>query len=347
MGKISPQETSKWKVETGKWVSGFLLQGRDRTETHTPHRSPYSTYSRQNLPFIQSLRHLHIGRPPFFVLSVQHHPISSNGRVPRFLKPCPTMGSCCQSKSQGETSPTPDSTKSRRSKKTSEAKSAKQSFNGKTYACISCKNGHRVRQCDHGYDRPVSATNQPGRPSSGSKRKCTCPKDCSCHDKDNCKCERNCVCVEAMYLIVHVSKKGSPKIQHKVSKIERSPSPIISRVNEKGQQEVLQKVYTDLTGKPLSDEETKRRNEEREKREQIEQDQKNAVKAESSTSTPFEFQIHQPTPSLLSPTAAPASGTLTPTWNVSSPSCCQHANNTQTPYQIAGLPSTHSFSTDL
>ncbi len=241
----------------------------------------------------------------------------------------------------------------RKVKKSCDSKKSanQQTFNGKTYACMSCKNGHRVRLCNHGYKRPISATNQPGRPSSGSKRKCTCPKNCPCSEKDDCKCERNCVCVEAMYLIVHVSKQGSP-ILSKANSIQREASPILSRVNEEGTEEFLQKVYTDLNGKQLSDAETVRRIEEREKREQ----NYHSHKQESRSGTPskplFKFDNIA---YALSPNEDQCSGHTTPlssTLNASKANCyssssasgqfapvrspgahsaavggCQHANN--------------------
>lgn len=180
-------------------------------------------------------------------------------------------------------------------------------------------------------------------------------------NKDDCKCERDCVCVEAMYLIVHVSKKSSPKLQHKVPHIDRAPSPVIFRVNEKGQEEFLQKVYTDLSGKPLSDEETKRRIEERESREQRDQELKKEIKTERSFKSPSSLdilsyhqvtsplppdfqQIHQPSVSILSPTPTqPMTSFDNPAsmWpETLAPSCCQHATNaSQTPFVMTVFPS--------
>ena len=247
------------------------------------------------------------------------------------------MPSCCSSSpeaaaadpvQEGTISPDPtqDSTaarsQTRKSKKASGSTRSinQQTFNGKTFACVSCKNGHRVKSCNHGYNRPISATNQPGRPSSGSKRKCTCPKDCECFDKENCKCKRNCVCVEPMYLIVHVSKQDFPRVS-KVAQINREPSPVLSRINDEGKEEYLQKVYTDLSGKQLSDDETLRRIKEREKREK-QQEQKKESKSETLTTSPPDFSSIPW--SLNSDTWAKESSTIpsTPMPLESKASCC-------------------------
>lgn len=135
----------------------------------------------------------------------------------------------------------------------------KQFFDGKTYACQSCKNGHRVRTCNHGRTKPIAPTNQPGRPSSGSKRKCTCPKNCGC--KDNCKCDKNCLCTQKMYLMVLVSKPETKDIP-------RSNSPIPPTwQNEDGQVETLKTVWADASGQLLTDAEAERRQREKEQRE--------------------------------------------------------------------------------
>lgn len=136
----------------------------------------------------------------------------------------------------------------------------KQFFDGKTYACQSCKNGHRVRTCNHGRTKPIAPTNQPGRPSSGSKRKCTCPKNCGC--KDNCKCDRDCLCTQKMYLIALVSKPEIKEIPR-----TNSPKPPIWE-NESGQAETLKTVWADASGQLLSDAEAQRRQREKEQREQ-------------------------------------------------------------------------------
>lgn len=222
---------------------------------------------------------------------------------------------------------TPQS-QARKGKKPLESKKSanQQTFNGKTYACIACKNGHRVRLCNHGYKRPISATNQPGRPSSGSKRKCTCPKSCPCSEKDGCRCERNCVCVETMYLIVHVSKQLSPTLSN-ASQLKREPSPTLSRVNEEGKEEFLKKVYTDLNGKQLSDTEMTRRIEEREKREQNHQNHKQEPKLEELPKPPFQFNNISYD---LTPNREQSGGRPTPpssTLSDSKPSCCSHASS--------------------
>jgi hypothetical protein len=136
----------------------------------------------------------------------------------------------------------------------------KQFFDGKTYACQSCKNGHRVRTCNHGRTKPIAPTNQPGRPSSGSKRKCTCPKNCGC--KDNCKCGRDCLCTQKMYLIALVSKPDAKDIPR-----TNSPVPPVWE-NESGQAETLKSVWADASGQLLSDAEAQRRQREKEQREQ-------------------------------------------------------------------------------
>ena len=136
----------------------------------------------------------------------------------------------------------------------------KQFFDGKTYACQSCKNGHRVRTCNHGRTKPIAPTNQPGRPSSGSKRKCTCPKNCGC--KDNCKCDRDCLCTQKMYLIALVSKPDAKDIPR-----TNSPKPPVWE-NESGQAETLKSVWADASGQLLSDAEAQRRQREKEQREQ-------------------------------------------------------------------------------
>ena len=227
----------------------------------------------------------------------------------------------------GPYNPASPQSQARKGKKPLESKKSanQQTFNGKTYACVACKNGHRVRLCNHGYKRPISATNQPGRPSSGSKRKCTCPKTCPCSESDDCRCERNCVCVETMYLIVHVSKQPSPP-SPKATQLNRKPSPMLSRVNEQGKEEFLQKVYTDLNGKQLSDAEMTRRFEEREKREHH-QNHKQQPKLEDSAKPPFQFNNLSYD---LTPHREQSAGHHTPpgsTLSDSKPSCCSHASS--------------------
>jgi hypothetical protein len=144
------------------------------------------------------------------------------------------------------------------SKKTDQT--PKQYFAGQTYACQACKNGHRVRTCNHGRTKPIAPTNQPGRPSSGSKRKCSCPKNCDC--KYNCKCDKNCLCMQKMYLIVLVSQpdaKDTPR--------SNSPMPPVWDT-EDGQKETLKPVWTDISGQMLSPAEVDRRKRETEEREQ-------------------------------------------------------------------------------
>lgn len=134
-----------------------------------------------------------------------------------------------------------------------------QHINGKTYACESCKRGHRVHKCDHGKTRPISETNQPGRPSGGQKRGCQCPRNCACTTK-TCKCERDCSCTQEMYLIVRLD---NPMAINRDA--TSTPKPVWEDAN--GNKMTLKKVWADANGKEIGDEEyqeRKRRMEERE-----------------------------------------------------------------------------------
>ncbi|KIW13432.1 hypothetical protein PV08_08620 [Exophiala spinifera] len=134
-----------------------------------------------------------------------------------------------------------------------------QHFNGKTYACESCKRGHRVNKCDHGRTRPISETNQPGRPSAGQRRGCHCPRNCACTTK-TCKCQRDCACTQEMYLVVRVD---APQLISREA--TSSPKPVWEDAN--GNKMTLKKVWADANGKELNDEEyqeRKRRMRERE-----------------------------------------------------------------------------------
>ncbi|KIW42875.1 uncharacterized protein PV06_06380 [Exophiala oligosperma] len=122
-----------------------------------------------------------------------------------------------------------------------------QHFNGKTYACESCKRGHRVNKCDHGRTRPISETNQPGRPSAGQRRGCHCPRNCACTTK-TCKCQRDCACTQEMYLVVRVD---GPQIINREA--TSSPKPVWEDAN--GNKMTLKKVWADANGKELNDEE--------------------------------------------------------------------------------------------
>ncbi|RMZ77918.1 hypothetical protein DV738_g4126, partial [Chaetothyriales sp. CBS 135597] len=135
-----------------------------------------------------------------------------------------------------------------------------QFWDGKTYACNACKRGHRVKLCDHGKaGKLVSATNQPGRPSSGSDRKCTCPKSCTC--TGNCKCAKDgCLCVQQMFLVVALKSRPKPVW------INQEPEQTPQWTDENGEQKTLNPVYTDLKGNILSPEEAKAREEEKERR---------------------------------------------------------------------------------
>jgi len=134
-----------------------------------------------------------------------------------------------------------------------------QQFNGKTYACESCKRGHRVNKCDHGRTRPISETNQPGRPSAGQKRGCHCPRNCACTTK-TCKCQRDCSCTQEAFLIVRVD--GPQIISREATS---SPKPVWEDANEN--RWTLKKVWADANGKEIDDQEyqeRKRRLKERE-----------------------------------------------------------------------------------
>lgn len=112
---------------------------------------------------------------------------------------------------------------------------------GRTFACEACKKGHRVSKCTHASERPVSMTNDPGRPSGDQKRHCDCPKQCAC-TKKNCKCDRNCSCTQTMFMLVYVPMKDGEKAKE-------------------GEWQIGQEVITDLQGKKLTEEEIRVRNE--------------------------------------------------------------------------------------
>jgi hypothetical protein len=134
-----------------------------------------------------------------------------------------------------------------------------QHINGKTYACESCKRGHRVHKCDHGKTRPISETNQPGRPSGGQKRGCQCPRNCACTSK-TCKCQRDCSCTQDMYVIVRVD--GPQLISRDASS---TPKPVWEDAD--GNKMTLKKVWADANGKQIDEEEynkRRRKNKERE-----------------------------------------------------------------------------------
>jgi hypothetical protein len=128
---------------------------------------------------------------------------------------------------------------------------AVQQINGKTYACESCKRGHRVHKCDHGKTRPISETNQPGRPSAGQKRGCQCPRNCACTTK-TCKCERDCSCTQEMFLIVRLD---NPTTINRES--TSTPKPIWEDAD--GNTLTLKKVWADANGKEIGAEEYEER----------------------------------------------------------------------------------------
>ncbi|KAL2410868.1 hypothetical protein ABEF91_000303 [Exophiala dermatitidis] len=135
-----------------------------------------------------------------------------------------------------------------------------QHFNGKTYACESCKRGHRVQKCDHGRTRPISETNQPGRPSGGQKRGCRCPRNCACTTK-TCKCERDCACTQEMYLIVRVD--GPQTIKREATS---TPRPVWE--DDKGNTLTLKRVWADANGRQIDDEEYQKRRQRMKEREE-------------------------------------------------------------------------------
>ncbi|RMZ91730.1 hypothetical protein DV736_g1064, partial [Chaetothyriales sp. CBS 134916] len=168
-----------------------------------------------------------------------------------------------------------------------------QFWDGKTYACNACKRGHRVKLCDHGKaGKLVSATNQPGRPSSGSDRKCTCPKSCKC--AGNCKCVKDgCLCVQQVFLVVALKSRPKPVW------INQEPEQTPQWTDENGEQKTLNPVYTDLKGNILSPEEAKAREEEKERRRN---EPATAIPRKPSccSSKPAKVQVHDeasPTPS--------------------------------------------------
>jgi hypothetical protein len=128
-----------------------------------------------------------------------------------------------------------------KSKAKKESKQPTYRIGGRTFACEACKKGHRVSKCTHASERPVSMTNDPGRPSGDQKRHCDCPKQCAC-TKKNCKCDRNCSCTQSMYMLVYVPMKDGEKAKE-------------------GEWQIGQEVITDLQGKQLTDEEIRIRNE--------------------------------------------------------------------------------------
>jgi hypothetical protein len=130
-------------------------------------------------------------------------------------------------------------------------KPAVQQINGKTYACESCKRGHRVHKCDHGKTRPISETNQPGRPSAGQKRGCQCPRNCACTTK-TCKCERDCSCTQEMFLIVRLDNPTTI-----VREATSTPKPVWEDAN--GNTLTLKKVWADANGKEIGAEEYEER----------------------------------------------------------------------------------------
>ena len=135
-----------------------------------------------------------------------------------------------------------------------------QQINGKTYACESCKRGHRVHKCDHGKTRPISETNQPGRPSAGQKRGCHCPRNCACTTK-SCKCDRNCACTQEMFLIVRLD---NPAIITRES--TSTPKPVWE--DAEGNPLTLKKVWADGNGKEIDDAEYEARKRLKQEREE-------------------------------------------------------------------------------
>lgn len=131
-----------------------------------------------------------------------------------------------------------------KSKAKKESNSSKYRIDGRTFACEKCKKGHRVSKCTHAFVRPVSMTNDPGRPSGDNKRRCDCPKQCACTTK-NCKCDKNCSCTQKMYMLVYVPMKDSET----------------GETESGGQWKIGHEVITDLQGKELTDDEVRAREE--------------------------------------------------------------------------------------
>ena len=122
----------------------------------------------------------------------------------------------------------------------------------KKFACDGCKNGHRVKHCDHAKDRYLSITNRSGRPGGEEKRKCDCPKSCSCVGK--CDCEREeCTCTRIMYRLVFVSFNKQTTIDGLALK-------------GTGKWEIEKQVITDIKGQKLDEDQIKALNEKRQKR---------------------------------------------------------------------------------
>ena len=168
-----------------------------------------------------------------------------------------------------------------------------QFWDGRTYACNACKRGHRVKQCDHGKDgKLISATNQPGRPSSGSDRKCTCPKSCKC--AGNCKCVKDgCMCVQQMFLIVALKSRPKPVW------VNRELEEVPRWTDEDGVEKTLNPVYTDMNGNVLSPEEAKEREEERERRRN---EDSQPLKTSCCASKQSKQDTHDQEPSPIPPT---------------------------------------------
>lgn len=131
---------------------------------------------------------------------------------------------------------------------------------GETYACGPCRNGHRVNSCQHAKERPMKATNPPGRPAAGLTKKieCDCPKSCGCATGDkSCKCPNpDCSCTDTMWMLVFVPFNQDPA----------SPGGVDPHdgIWKKDYQ-----VKTDLKGNRLTDQEVQEREER--KRRQLEQ----------------------------------------------------------------------------
>jgi hypothetical protein len=175
-------------------------------------------------------------------------------------------------------------------KKRSDSKPPIQFWAGKTYACNACKRGHRVKSCDHGKDgKPISATNQPGRPSSGSDRKCTCPKTCSC--TTNCKCVKDgCLCVQRMFLVVALKSRPKPEW------IDEEVEPAPQWTDGNGEEKTLNPVYVDMTGKVIPAEKARAMEEEKERRRTEGESKQQPAKSCCASKEVKEEQSPTPTP---------------------------------------------------
>ena len=177
------------------------------------------------------------------------------------------------------------------------------SINGRTYACESCKIGHRVSKCTHARNRPVLMTNDPGRPSADQKRHCDCPRQCSCSAK--CKCDRNCSCTQVRYMLVYVPFSNQYGEEEE----------------ERGEWKVDREIITDMKGNTLSQEEVQRRAKQRESQGGSRNTRSNILGLGQSSS-PASRREHTSTSSAQSDLNGVSAAAPTE-------SCCSHRKNMQ------------------